>query len=409
MSYRTKIADNAVLYPGKPSKWHGICHHCGQDYWPGDLVTWTRKVKGSTCHASCYKVYGTPTVTRTETVPTRTETVATRTETVPVVVADEVDVVTDTAVTATDVNPSLGKLLAEYVFPYLDGKLKSLVSKTEIETTIKTLCKDMVFKHVTEVTITQETDNGFETRNMGIQHMTFPDLLMACKARKRRSNGSLGNHLNIWLVGPAGTGKTTAAENIAKALDLPFFFTGSIDTEYKLLGFINAQGQVINTAFRKAYIEGGVFLFDECDSSLPQALLAFNAALANDSCAFPDGVYQRHSNFLCIAAANTWGLGATIEYVGRLKMDAAFLDRFVQLEWAVDENLEMATAPNTEWTSRVQTLRARAKAKGLKVMITPRSSYDGAALLEQGLPQDLVERMTMRKGMSQMDWEAINA
>ena len=47
-------------------------------------------------------------------------------------------------------------------------------------------------------------------------------------------------------------------------------------------GFIDAQGRIVNTEFRKAYEHGGLFLFDEIDASFPQAILAFNAALAND-------------------------------------------------------------------------------------------------------------------------------
>jgi hypothetical protein len=35
---------------------------------------------------------------------------------------------------------------------------------------------------------------------------------------------------------------------------------------------------VVNTDFRRAYKDGGLFLFDEIDASFPQALLAFNAA-----------------------------------------------------------------------------------------------------------------------------------
>ena len=120
----------------------------------------------------------------------------------------------------------------------------------------------------------------------------------------RQSNGY---RLNVWLTGPAGTGKTTAAKYCANAFGLKFYFCGSIDTEYKLTGFIDAQGRCINTAFRTAYQEGGVFLFDECDSSLPAALLAFNAALANGEAAFPDAIVSRHPDFICIAAAKIHG------------------------------------------------------------------------------------------------------
>jgi MoxR-like ATPase len=238
---------------------------------------------------------------------------------------------------------------------------------------------------------------------MGIQHKNFADLLQTVQAK---SND--GYSLNIWLVGPAGTGKTTAAKRCAEALGLDFYFTGSIDTEYKLLGFVDAQGKVVNTAFKKAYTDGGVFLFDECDSSLPSALLAFNAALANGECAFPEGVLARHKDFVCIAAANTWGLGATNEYVGRLKMDAAFLDRFVQVDWQIDEDLERVTVGNDAWVAKVQKWRKAAKDSGIKVMISPRASYAGAALLATGMVEEKVIAKTVRKSMNDADWAKVN-
>src|SRR6266700_5751776 len=287
--------------------------------------------------------------------------------------------------------------LAEALSPYLH--LEQPIDADEVREIIDGVLDGTVLQTVTRVEIRSERDG--EIRDMGIQHSLFPLLLNACQART-----SDGFRLNIWLTGPAGSGKTTAAKSVALALGLPFRFTGSIDTEYKLMGFIDAQGRIVNTQFRQAYENGGVFLFDEVDSSLPAALLAFNAALANGEAAFPDAIVNRHKDFICIAAANTWGLGANSEYVGRLKLDAAFLDRFVQLAWSVDEGLELATAGNPVWVARVQSLRKNAQAKGLKAIISPRASYFGAALLASGMAQDLVEILAVRKAMSADQWGA---
>jgi len=173
------------------------------------------------------------------------------------------------------------------------------------------------------------------------RHMTFGKLVMLASA--------LGNEdKNVWLAGPAGSGKTTAARKLAAALgydeESEFDFNGAIDTEYKLSGFVDAKGRVVSTAFRKIWENGGVYLFDECDASMPGALLAFNAALANGYAAFPDGTIKRHEKTVIVAAANTWGFGGDANYVGRAKLDAAFLDRFVTLTWNYDENLEREIA-----------------------------------------------------------------
>lgn len=235
------------------------------------------------------------------------------------------------------------------------------------------------------------------TVNVGRQHKTFPLLVQALAA---------GVH--VWLPGPAGSGKTTAAEMAAKALGRPFSFDGALDTEYKVVGFVDAQGRIVSTEFRHAYTKGGVHLFDECDASLPAATLAINAALANGFAAFPDGHVRMHPEFRCIAAANTIGQGATFDYVGRNKMDAAFLDRFVTVAWEYDEAFETHLAGNAEWSAFVQEKRARAKAQGLRVVISPRASIFGARLLAAGLDRETVIRLTLSGKMRPEDWKALS-
>jgi len=145
-------------------------------------------------------------------------------------------------------------------------------------------------------TINITIKKGNKSVDLGTQHIQFENLLKYVQAK-----------VNVYLVGSAGSGKTTAAKNIAKALDIPFYFTGAIASEFKLTGFINAQGTIVSTEFRRAYENGGLFLFDEIDASYPQAILAFNAALANDFMDFPDKKIERHKDFYCVAAANTYG------------------------------------------------------------------------------------------------------
>lgn len=246
-------------------------------------------------------------------------------------------------------------------------------------------------------------DTRGEVRDCGLQHVEFEKLLKACSARD-----AAGNRLNVWLSGPAGSGKTTAAESVAKALGLRFAFNGAIDTEYKLLGFTDAQGRLVSRPFRDVYENGGVYLFDEIDRSLPGALLAFNAALANGVCDFPDGTVKRHPDCVIIAAANTYGLGGGADvYVGAMKQDAALLDRFAYIKFPVDEALERATCPDSAWCDYVQSVRAKVARQGLKVIVSPRASYQGASLLAAGLDRETVIAMTLRKGLSDEQWGAV--
>lgn len=240
-----------------------------------------------------------------------------------------------------------------------------------------------------------------QTVNMGLQHKTFPDLIKALQVQD-----DAGYILPVWLPGPAGSGKTTAAKNAAKALseirgrDIKFYHTGAVSNEYKLMGFRDAGGNYAPTEFRKAYEHGGLFLWDEVDASDAGALVAFNAAMENGECAFPDATIPRHPDCILIAAANTYGAGATHEYVGRTKIDAATVDRFTMLSWDYDEALEVALANNAQWVALVQRYRKGCHAAGIKHVISPRASIRGAKYLAAGFTQEQVLNMVVWKGLS---------
>lgn len=237
----------------------------------------------------------------------------------------------------------------------------------------------------------------------GRQHKQFKTLLSVLGSTDNEGN----SNLNVWLTGMPGTGKTKAAQNAAKALGMEFYVNGSIANKYELTGFKDAHGNYQSTPFRDAWEKGGVYLFDEVDGSVPSAVLAFNSALANGIMAFPDGMLKRHKDCIIIAAANTSGQGATAELVGRMKQDAAFLDRFVFINWDIDTDLEKHIAQHDDWTNYVQKVRANVHTKGVKVMITPRATFFGAQLLRSGLPIEEVKKMTLRKGMTDAQWEMI--
>lgn len=210
------------------------------------------------------------------------------------------------------------------------------------------------------------------------------------------SNGSMAP----FLVGPAGSGKTTLAKQVADVLKLEFYAENRVTSEYKLVGFMDAKGEYVRTAFRNCFEFGGLFLLDEVDASDPDVLTALNAGLANDFFPFPDGIVKKHKNFRAIAAGNTYGRGADREYVGRNQLDAATLDRFVFITVDYDENAELAWATNDDWTTRVQKIRKAVSEEKVRLIVSPRASIYGGELFATGVfTQDEIEEMCIWKGL----------
>lgn len=143
----------------------------------------------------------------------------------------------------------------------------------------------------------------------------------------------LSNGENVYLYGPAGSGKNVMCEQLAKALGIPFYYQNTIMTKFDVTGYKNANGEYEPTEFYKAWTGGGLFMPDEIDNSTAEALVTLNAALANGYYSFPGiGMVKKHPDFRCIAAGNTNGEGATDQYCGRYQMDESSRDRFAFVE-----------------------------------------------------------------------------
>lgn len=162
-------------------------------------------------------------------------------------------------------------------------------------------------------------------------------------------NAKLG--INTLLVGPAGSGKTFAAEQLAQTLGLEF---GHINltagaSETWLFGRQTPNG-FVEGIFSKLYRSGGVFLADEIDAADSNLLLAINTAIANGTFYNPINgeILRRHEKFVFVGAANTFGKGADHVYTGRNRLDAATLDRFVVINVAYDKKIEEQLCPNED-------------------------------------------------------------
>ena len=159
----------------------------------------------------------------------------------------------------------------------------------------------------------------------------------------------LANGENVYLYGPAGSGKNVMCEQLAKALGIPFYYQNTIMTKFDVTGYKNANGEYEPTEFYKAWTGGGLFMPDEIDNAQAEALVTLNAALANGYYSFPGiGMVKKHPDFRCIAAGNTNGEGATDQYCGRYQMDESSRDRFVFVEIDYCKEIEEAICKGHE-------------------------------------------------------------
>jgi hypothetical protein len=143
---------------------------------------------------------------------------------------------------------------------------------------------------------------------------------------------------NVMLIGPAGTGKSHLARQVASLIrteahpeGLPYGETpmtpgatrGDLLGRHTISGFIPSQ-------FVEIYSGGGVFNFEEMDAADPSMLIVVNNALASNHLfnSANGEVYEKHPDFIAVATANTFGLGSDSKYTGREKLDLATIDRF---------------------------------------------------------------------------------
>ena len=219
----------------------------------------------------------------------------------------------------------------------------------------------------------------------------------------------IGSGVPVFLVGEAGSGKNHLCKTVAEALGLEFYFSNAVTNEYKITGFIDANGKYHETQFYKAFVEGGLFFFDEIDASVPEVLVLVNAAIENGYFNFPTGKANAHPNFRIIAAGNTYGQGATLQYVGRYQLDAASLDRFAVVEMTYDAAIELIIANgDKEIVEAVHVLRDIIRASNLRIVMSYRAINQLNKLVNvQKMDVQKAVQYVLVKGMSVDDMNII--
>lgn len=262
-----------------------------------------------------------------------------------------------------------------------------------------TIVTDLLKGHVAPVQI-EILERGEIRQLDGMHHIATPEIIQIATMAHP-----------IMMVGPAGSGKTTIGEMVAKALNLPFLITSTVFDTHELMGFVDGHGNYHRTPFRDAFEHGGVWIADEIDAWDAAALLAANSALANGYVTFPDGQQpvRRHENFRMIACANTFGKGADRVYIGRNQLDAASLDRFAVVPIDYDRNLEMRLTTNASWAHEVWSVRDKVETKNIRHVVSTRAIINGSRALAIGMDIERVRNIYLFKGMSEADRKKVDS
>ena len=197
----------------------------------------------------------------------------------------------------------------------------------------------------------------------------------------------VGAGINVALVGEAGSGKSTAAEQCARALGLDFYpvsFHAKM-TSTDLRGYMDAKGDYNESAMYRAFKLGGLLCLDEFDRSNTEVVVSLNNLLAGSSYLFPNNeLVKKHEDFRVVACQNTTGSGGSKQYAAAQRQDASTLNRFVTIPWDIDNAMERKVAGDTPITTIVQMIRSKAKELGMDIVISPRQSIHANTLVDMG-------------------------
>ena len=295
---------------------------------------------------------------------------------------------TPTTETGLPEGDKLAHYLAQVLGPLM--KLQGAVNMDEVKAIVQA---ELTNRPPQKIIIQQPDLPDFDATD---EHKQFAELMLKSSVRSRN-----GYTKPLWIKGPAGSFKTTAVEHLCKAKGLDFRFQSCSDqmTTFDVFGFTDAQGRTVRTDFREVYEHGGGFLFDEVDKGNANTCSAMQMAIENGWCAFPDGKVQRHKDCHLFAAGNTFGTGADAIYVGSNQLDGAFLDRFGQLDWSYDEDLERKLSNHDKWVDHVIRLRHKAEQLKMRVVISPRASMNGADWLRAGVSWPECEDAWIYRGL----------
>lgn len=192
---------------------------------------------------------------------------------------------------------------------------------------------------------------------------------------------------NFYMVGPAGTGKTTICKILGEMLNMPvtILSCNSGTSPAEITGFKYPEPRP--SAISQAIGVRGIVVFDEITMLDASVAAAANALLANNEINTSTGLVVRDPDCIIIATGNTIGDGANRVYIGNNQLDAATLDRFVGGFINVDYNKKYESENfDSEVVEYIHNLRLLIESNGFRRIASTRTIIACDTLKKAGLP-----------------------
>lgn len=322
------------------------CCICNADIEVGHLMTHNRSQAGQYAHSTCF-------IGRGEQFP-----------------PTEGQAKTEAKATVPTSGNGLEAMIAAAIMPQVEERLRPILDQ---------------LSGIDPAEIDAKVQEALNARLPQIVELRTPDKAVRVERAHKdfaRLAERIGRRQNVWLWGPAGTGKSTAAKQIADALGLRYGYISLTPqtSDVKLTGFLDVNGIYRGTQLRDCYENGGVMVIEEVGNASGNVLTTLNVPLDNGHMAFPDRLVERHPDFIMIVCDNTCGRGATAQYNDRRKIDDSFRDRFKFMYWAIDEKLEREIALSINpsgkpWVDWVQSVRPYLAKHYPALLCSPRTTY----------------------------------
>ena len=216
--------------------------------------------------------------------------------------------------------------------------------------------------------------------------------------------------LDLLLIGPAGTGKTRAGLELAKALGKPctmFDFRADMRRGDVFFSQQIVDGETVYALapFLESVQRDEVTVINEPFSLDPERMLAFNGLFESGqrSISTPLGVIKRHEGNRIVLASNTAGRSESRLHKGPQAQDSSTLSRVVPMRIDVDPKVEKGMArlaglspKDGAWVvAQVRALRTAVDRAQLCHEVTPRAITQIGALVGAGMGRERAANMVL--------------